>query len=137
MSQFVLDGSVALSWFLPDEAAVWPPVAVETMLKSKIHVPGLWHLEVAHGLLKAERRRRITEAERRSAIRFLSGLSIAIDDLTATQAWGSALALAERHRLTPYDASYLELAIRLTLPLATRDKELRAAASVCDVPLLD
>jgi predicted nucleic acid-binding protein len=63
-------------------------------------------------------------------------LPITLDSETAAQAWTVMTHLAERYRLTVYDAAYLELAQRLSLPLATLDKELRAAGSALGVPLL-
>ena len=133
----ILDGSVALSWVLPDEGMGERSGSIDFVIERGAVVPGIWALEVAHGLFKAERRRRISSTERRSAIEYLATLSVEVDGQTATKAWGETLLLAERHGLTPYDASYLELAIRLALPLATRDRDLRAAATACGVTLLD
>ena len=66
---------------------------------------------------------------------FLRDLPITLDRETAAQAWGATARLAEQHRLTLYDASYLELAQRLALPLATLDRELRTAASATGIAL--
>lgn len=87
-------------------------------------------------LLMTERRGRIMPIERQQALVILSELPIQIDGQAVVRAWTDTLVLAQTHRLTVYDASYLELAMRLGLPLASRDSELRAAASACGVSLL-
>ena len=81
-------------------------------------------------------RKRINLAFRDQPLADLSGLPIHVDPLTSDQAWTATLRLADRHRLTLYDAAYLELALRLTLPLATLDRELIRAAAMESVPLL-
>ena len=98
--------------------------------------PQLWPLEASNALLVAERRRRISADDRAGLLRFLADLPIAIDPQTAAQAWAGTTALAQRHDLTAYDAAYLELAIRLDLPLATRDRALARAANVLRVEVL-
>ena len=82
-------------------------------------MPSLWRLEVANSLTIAVRRRRIDAEFRRAALSDLALLDIATDQHTDAQAWSETLHLADRHRLTLYDASYLELARRRALPLAT------------------
>ena len=91
-------------------------------------VPMLWPLEVANVLLMAERRHRIVSAERSQALGWFAALPIEIDYEAAHPAWADLPALAVQHRLTAYDAAYLELARRRGLPLATLDQELAAAA---------
>ena len=68
---------------------------------------------------------------------FVGGFPIVIDDETNTRAWGDTLALARGHKLSAYDAAYLELAIRRRLPLATLDDPLKAAAAAVGVALYD
>lgn len=92
-------------------------------------VPGLWRLEVANGLLSALRRKRITADYRDAAVADLDALDLAVDAETDRRAWAETLRLAERWGLSAYDASYLELARRRALPLASLDAKLRAAAS--------
>jgi predicted nucleic acid-binding protein len=67
---------------------------------------------------------------------FLEQLPISIDGETASRVWSATAQLAERHLLTAYDAAYLELALRLGLPLGTRDKALAGAAQTAGVTLL-
>ena len=99
-------------------------------------VPAIWHLEVANGLQHAIRQRRIDVAFRTGALRDLIDLDIATDTETNVFAWSDTLALADRFRLTPYDASYLELAWRRGLPLASLDSDLRAAGEALGLELL-
>jgi predicted nucleic acid-binding protein len=87
-------------------------------------------------LLMAERRGRITLADRNDALGVLADMPIRIDEVTPARAWGDVLHLAAAHRLTSYDASYLELALRTGLPLASLDRQLRGACQTCGVALL-
>ena len=99
-------------------------------------VPALWRLEVLSGLQVAVRRGRITVEYRDASIADLRALSIEIDPGTNRQAWSGTLRLFDRFALTPYDAAYLELALRRQLPLATLDSELARAARAQNVLLV-
>ncbi len=96
----------------------------------------MWPLEVLNALAMAERRNRIDAEQRQRLTGFLRDLPVAIDNETASQSWAVTSQLAARHRLTLYDTAYLELALRLGLPLATLDQELRAAGAALGVTLL-
>ena len=96
----------------------------------------LWRLEVANVLEMNVRRGCHDAAFRDAALADLATLPISIDPETDRQAWGATVRLAARHRLTTYDAAYVELAQRRGLPLATLDKELRGAATAEGVILL-
>jgi len=99
-------------------------------------VPSLWLWESANVLVQTERRGRITAAAMRTFLGLLEALPIRIDHTGITTIWHGSLALARAHRLTSCDAAYLELALRLGLPLASRDQALQAAARSKGVPLL-
>jgi predicted nucleic acid-binding protein len=133
---FVVDNSVALAWCFEDEQS--PPVMalLDRVAASGAVAPQLWPIEALNGLLTAERRGRIDAARRHRLAGFLSDLPIVIDDETASRIWRTTAQLAERHRLTAYDATYLELAMRLGLSLATRDTDLAAAAQSMGIHLL-
>lgn len=90
--------------------------------------PPIWPLEVANVLVLSERKRRLTTAESARFIAVLTALPITVDDQTSHRAFNEVLALARAHRLTAYDAAYLELASREGLPIATLDNGLRKAA---------
>ena len=127
MAQFVLDCSVAISWFMPDEAN--SNLILEQVAKKGAIVPSIWHLEVGNVLLNAQRNKCITQEQASSALYSLNILPIITDDLTSKCAWRETMELAKYHSLSLYDASYLELAQRLNLPIATFDKQLQIAAS--------
>ena len=124
----ILDTSATLAWVYSDETT--PPIleVFNIVTERGAWVPGLWRLEVANILEMGVRRGRHNAAFRDSTLADLNALSISIDLETDRHAWQSTLFLAERHRLTLYDAAYLELAIRRDLPLASLDAELRRAA---------
>lgn len=132
----VLDSSVALAWIYADEGTERIQQLVERVIVAGAYVPTLWRLEVANSLLMAVRKGRIDAAFRDAALRDLADLNIMADLQTDVFAWSSTLRLAEKHRLTIYDAAYLELALRRALPLASLDQELRAAGDAAGVTLL-
>jgi predicted nucleic acid-binding protein len=98
--------------------------------------PSLWPLEALNGLLMAERRKRLDGKRRQRLAGFLRGLPVTLDAETGDQAWTATARLADRHRLTLYDAAYLELAQRRRLPLATLDEELIKAGKAIGMRLL-
>ena len=133
----MLDNSVALAWCFEDKQTDPIMALLDRVADQGAMAPQLWPVEALNGLLTAERRGRITGASRHRLAGFLRTLPIRIDDETASRAWIDTARLAELYRLTSYDASYLELAQRLTLPLATADRPLRTAAKDAGVPLLE
>lgn len=133
---FVLDSSVALTWCFDDERMVATDALLDRVVESGATAPSLWPLEVLNALAMAERRSRIDAARRQRLGGFLRDLPVTIDVETASQAWAVTSQLATRFRITMYDAAYLELAQRLGLPLATLDRELRAAGGALGVTLL-
>ncbi len=133
--EFVLDGSVTVSWAFEDESDAYADSVGDALPDAKAFVPSLWHLEVGNALLVGERRARIAEAQVTQFLTLLQSQPITVDEETAARVWTETLHLARTHRLSVYDASYLELAIRRDLPLATLDDELRAAAAALGVPL--
>ena len=133
---FVLDNSVALAWCFEDEQTPEIMALLDRVAQDGAVAPQLWPIETLNGLLTAERRGRIDGAVRRRLAGFLCDLPIGIDDETASRLWSATAQLAETHRLTAYDAAYLELARRLGLPLATSDKSLVTAARSAGVTLI-
>lgn len=135
MNRFVLDASVAVSWFFDDEAGENTAAVLESLADWGAMVPSLWPLEVANVLLVAERRKRCSEAEAVRFIELLESLPITTDDATAQRAMHQTYQLAREYGLTSYDAAYLELAMRLGLPLATLDRQLADAAARAGVTI--
>ncbi len=132
----VLDASVALAWCFRDQRNPAMKVLLDRVSETGASVPQLWPLEAFNSLLVAERRGRIDASERSRLTEFLEQLPVAIDDETASRLWRATSQLALTHRLTAYDATYLELALRLGLPLATNDRELSQAAIRAGVAVL-
>jgi predicted nucleic acid-binding protein len=132
----VLDGSATLAWLYPDESTDMILAVFDEVIRKGATVPWLWRIEVANSLTMAVRRDRVTIDERAASLADLDQLMIVTDRDTELHLWTDALLLADRHRLTVYDATYLELAVRLSLPLATLDKDLRKAAQRERIPLL-
>lgn len=132
----VLDSSAALAWVYADETTGPIRRVFEQLALEGAWVPGLWRLEVANILEMGVRRRRNDAAFRDATLADLDLLPIRVDPDTDRQAWGATLRLASRHRLTVYDAAYLELALRRGLPLATLDTDLRAAAASENIILI-
>ena len=132
----VLDASMTFAWLFEDEVADVAEAAIDRVVREGAIVPTLWRFEIANGLRTAVRRRRIDKAFRNNALARLRRLPIHNDGETAFHAWGQTLALSDAHALTPYDAAYLELAVRRRLPLATLDKDLRKAASGAGVEIV-
>ena len=130
----VLDTSVSMAWCFKDEQTEAAVALLDRVIAHGAFAPQLWPVEAANGLLMAERRGRITN--RTDLLRFLKQLPVQLDADTAGQAWRVTSDLARANGLTAYDATYLELAIRLALPLATLDRQLAAAARTSGVVVL-
>jgi len=127
-TRFVLDASVAVAWGLADEADTYPEEVLDALAEGEAVVPPLWFLEVSNALLVAERRKRLKWAEVRQFLALLQALPITVDPETPARIFGEVVALAREQGLSVYDATYLDLAMRSGLPLATMDCALSTAA---------
>ena len=125
---FVLDCSVALAWLFPDEATEVTDHLRDSLVEGRAFAPALWPMEVANVLLVATRRGRIDPDEWEQLYAHLEALPIEIDPVSTSRVWGRTLQLANAHRLSVDDAMYLELALRMRLPLATLDRTLSETA---------
>ena len=133
---FVADSSVAIGWVHPNQSdALTARLLHEARSGAPVHVPSLWHLEIANTLLIFVRRKHISELQRGVALTLLAQLRLVIDDDTSRLAFSTISELAANHTLSVYDAPYLELARRKSLPLATRDNALAVAAKKAGVKL--
>jgi len=138
VTDFVLDNSVAMRWLLSSAKAPDQKYAknvLMTLSDVDAIVPNLWHLEVSNVLLGAEKRSDIKQGDSEGFIIQLENLPIHVDPLTAHQSFSRVISIARSYKLTSYDASYLELAIRDGLPLATLDSDLRKAAKKANVDI--
>lgn len=132
----VLDNSVALAWCFEDEQTPSFMALLDRVVEAGAMAPLLWPLEALNGLLVAERRRRLDTQKRIELAALLRALPITLDDNTAEKSWEDTLRIAEAFRLSVYDATYLELAQRRRLPLASMDRALRSAAGAIGVEVL-
>jgi len=137
-SSFVVDSSSVLALLLPDEkngpdaAALRKLIDAQTVLLAPAH----WQTEVANGLLMAERRRRISQMEVGELLDIALSMNVEIDSEPETNTVREAVGLGRQHRLTVYDAAYLELAMRRGTKLATFDTDLRKAATTSGVQVM-
>jgi predicted nucleic acid-binding protein len=129
---FIIDVSVAIAWAFKEQHATAERALARIQAEEAI-VPALWWYELRNVLVLGDRQKRVTERETARFLRNISRLTITID---SSPNEAQVLTLARRHRLTVYDAAYLELAGREALPLATLDEELAAAARAEQVALI-
>ena len=133
---FVIDNSVVMTWCFKDEINQSADAILDRLEVSTAVVPSIWPLEVGNVLLVAERKKRLSEADSTRFIVLLAELPIIIEQEPPERMMKDILALAREHQLSTYDASYLDLAMRKGLPIATLDNRLKAAAKRSQVPTL-
>jgi predicted nucleic acid-binding protein len=136
VTSLVLDASAALCWCFEEEGSEAADRLLERLRMEPAVVPELWFLEVANSVALAERRQRITPADSAEFIALLEALHVEVDGETRARAFGAVLDLARRERLSAYDAAYLELAMRLGVPLASKDGPLCDAAERVGVSVI-
>ncbi len=129
MTDFVLDASVTLAWCFEDEETAQTRDLLYRMPRYTAIVPAIWPLEIANVLLIGERRQRLSQAHAAQFLQLLQSFAITVDPAPSSLALGGILALGRAYGLSAYDASYLELAMREHLPLATLDARLESAAA--------
>lgn len=136
-ADFVLDCSVTMTWFFVHEASrETDELQAGLAGKATAIVPLHWRLEVGNVLLVAERRKGKTRPETERFLALLEALSIETDEQADKRAHAHILALARDHKLTTYDAAYLDLALSRGVALASLDTDLRAAAKKLGVKVL-
>ena len=133
---FVIDNSVVMTWCFKDKTNQYADAILDSLEVSVGFVPSIWPLEVCNVLLVAERKKRIGEADSARFIALLTELPIIVEQEPPERMIKEIFALAREHKLSSYDASYLDLAMRKGLPVATLDKNLIAAAKRSKVPIL-
>ncbi len=128
---FVLDNSVTMRWFFGDgkpQELSYAGKVLDAMKDDNALVPVTWGLEVSNVIAKAEAKGLVTEARSGAFLEMLEGVDIEVDTAAFSHALSDTLQLARRYKLSAYDASYLELALRKGIPLATLDEDLQKAA---------
>lgn len=133
---FVLDASVTLAWAFEDETTPYTETVLDRLSQSRAVVPAIWPLEVGNALVVAERRGRLKEADTVRFLSLLRQLPIVVEMDPPERVFGEVVQLARQYHLSTYDASYLDLAMRLGVPLATHDEGLRRVAARCGVKVV-
>jgi predicted nucleic acid-binding protein len=135
--RFVLDASLAVAWCFEDESTKFTEAILDLLSDgTEAVVPSIWPLEIANALLASERRKRIAQAQVAPILRSIASLPISVIPVDAKQAFEHILPIARQQNLSEYDATYLELALRQELPLATLDSALQRSAHATGVVLL-
>lgn len=132
--QFVVDNSVVMAWCFEDEGNAYSDAVLESLAGGEAFVPGIWPLELGNVILVAQRRERLTEAAVTRFLELTKGLPLTVEHETPERVMGEILSLARDHGISTYDASYLDLAMKLGLPIATLDQSMKKAAKKCRVP---
>jgi predicted nucleic acid-binding protein len=133
---YVVDASVAMSWCFLDEATSATQKLFDDLNRVSVLVPAWWYVEITNVLYLAERNGRIPIDRVAEFIAFAGTLDVEVDNEAPQRAFSHLLPLCRVHRLTSYDAIYLDLALRRKLPLATLDGPLRKVAKKLGVKLL-
>jgi predicted nucleic acid-binding protein len=134
---FVLDNSVAMRWCFESAAHPYADSVLNRLATGEgAIVPVLWFYEASAVLSRAQNTGMLAATRAAEFITELQSLNITADDAGVVRVFTDVHHLALSYRLTSYDAAYLELAVRLNLPLATLDDELIQAASAAGVPVL-
>jgi predicted nucleic acid-binding protein len=137
VSAIVIDASVTLGWCFPDEQTPMSLRVLDRLHSGEIAlVPAFWSAEVLNSLLISEKRGRISQEETEAFLRDLHALQPSLDWVSLDQIWGDVQALCRNSALTPYDALYVELAMRARCPLATLDRSQKAAAKAMRIECL-
>ena len=129
----VLDASVTLAWCFADETSASADRILDRLVHQRALVPPIWPYEVANALVVAERRKRLTARDTAAALDMLGRLPIDVDHSRTESVFGDLPTMARKYRLSAYDVSYLTLARREKLPLATLDAKLQHVAAKLDI----
>ena len=133
---FVIDNSVVMTWCFKDEASQYADFILDSLEHFTAIVPSIWPLEVGNVLLVAERKKRLSRADITRFIALLFELPITVDQEPPERMIKEIFALAREHKLSTYDASYLDLAMKKGIPIATLDNHLITAAKRSNVSIM-
>ena len=136
-ASFVIDNSVVMSWAFEDETNSYADAILGKLSDSSAIVPSIWPLEVVNVLLVAERGKRLKQADSVRFIALLSQLPIFVEQEWPDYRMEELLAVGRANNLSSYDASYLYMAMRKGLPIATLDQKLIAAAQGVEIALVE
>ena len=127
---------MALSWCFADESSPATDQVLARAAAERFLVPALWFSELANVLMMSERRGRLSSRQVTDQLRNFASLPFQVEPAGSQIVFGAVLDMARRERLTIYDATYLELAQRHRVALASLDQDLCAAAARTAVPVI-
>ena len=136
MKNFVIDASVVMTWCFKDEVSRYADSILDSLEHFTAITPCIWLLEVGNVLLVAERKNRLSEAASIRFVALLSELPISVDQEPPERTIKEIFALAREHKLSTYDASYLDLAMKKGIPIATLNDRLISAAKRSNVSIM-
>ena len=134
---FVIDNSIVMAWCFEDEKGDYADAVLESLEHGEAFAPAVWPLEAGNALIAAERRQRLDQAASVRFLQLLDSLPIRVEQESPERMLKEVVSLAREQGLSTYDASYLDIAMRRGLPLATRDAILAQAAQRCGIPLFE
>jgi len=138
LTRFVVDASVALCWYFEDQTAAYTEAVFDSLATgNQALVPAIWPLEMVNALVVAWRQKSVTSEQLENFIADLKDLPVEIDSQGGDRVYSSILRMSCQYQLSSYDAAYLDLAACEGLPLATLDRNLRAAAKRLKVAIFD
>lgn len=129
----VVDASVVVRWLFEDEKSDAAEKVLRDIHKQGGSAPSLLTLEVCNALVVGVRRKRLSDADMHQGIEIVKSVPIQLDDINGIRVLSDVTKLAQLYELTVYDATYLELAMRMSIPIATFDSALRTAAKKAGV----
>ena len=130
---FVLDAEVTVAWRVPARGTSYPSGVLGRMTRAIAVVPECWFLHVAERVRGCVRKKQLTAPQASQFFTDLQAFAIWVDNETPFRAWGDTFDLARAHRISADSAAYLELALRMNLPLATTDATLSRVAPAAGV----
>ncbi len=136
-NKFVIDNSIVMTRCFSDESSKYADIVLDSLEKHDALVPAIWPLEVGNDVLAAERRKRLTGSDGIRFLNLINELPITVQQETPDRMLKEIFALARECCISSYDDSYLDLAMRNGVPIATQDTRLKKAAKRCKVPLFN
>ena len=135
MADFIIDKSVVMAWCFADEDTTYADEVLASLESSEAIAPAIWPLEIGNVLVVAERRKRLNESDSIRFLALINDLPIKVLQEPPERMTKEILALARERQISTYDASYLDLAMRKGLPIATQDSGLKKAAKKCKITI--
>lgn len=130
---FILDVSVAAAWVVPSLTTSYTVLTLTRLHGTAVAVPAGFPAELAQAWREGEASGEVSAGAVDLRLSQMQGFPVHLDDGREPHVWTATVPLARRLGLPVGRAAYLELAIRLNLPLATIDPALIAAAPLVGV----